>query len=63
MKHGKGEYFYVDQLRYIGDYENNQKSGYGVLYNCDETIAYEGHWKNGLPDGKGFSYDLNGNKT
>ena len=57
MKHGKGEYFYVDQLRYIGDYENNQKSGY------DGTIAYEGHWKKGLPDGKGFSYDLNGNKT
>jgi len=25
-------------------------------------MAYEGFWKHDLPDGKGYSYDLKGNK-
>jgi hypothetical protein len=43
-------------LKYIGQYKHNKKSGYGKLYNCDETMAYEGFWKDNLPDGKGYSY-------
>lgn len=46
----------------MGEYVNGKKSGYGVLYNCDETIAYEGSWKGDLPDGKGCSYDLEGRR-
>lgn len=33
------------------------KSGYGALLNYDNTVAYEGEWKNGLPNGKGFLWD------
>jgi hypothetical protein len=45
-------------LKYIGEYKDDKKSGYGKLYNCDNTMAYEGFWKNNLPDGKGYSYGL-----
>lgn len=31
--------------------------------NFDDTKAYEGSWKNGLPNGNGCSYDLGGRKT
>lgn len=63
MKHGKGEYNYESKLKFMGDYYNNKKSGYGRLFNCDNTLAYEGNWKDDLPDGKGCSYDFSGKRT
>lgn len=47
-------------MKYSGEYKNDKKSGFGRLFNSDKTLAYEGQWKDDIPDGKGCSYDLKG---
>jgi hypothetical protein len=53
MKNGYGIYYYNTKLRYEGHYIYNQKEGSGKLFNSDNTLAYKGIFKNGLPNGKG----------
>ena len=60
QKHGKGTYFYTNKLKYVGCYKNGEKDGNGVIYNRDDTVAYDGEFKNGLPHGKGKKRNKNG---
>tara|TARA_Y100000741_G_scaffold336681_1_gene295464 strand:- start:214 stop:765 length:552 start_codon:yes stop_codon:yes gene_type:complete len=46
--------------KYIGNLENNIRTGYGKLYNND-ILVYEGEWINNKYDGKGRLYFKNGN--
>lgn len=32
----------------------------GVIYNCDNSLAYKGQFKGGLPNGKGIALDSTG---
>ncbi len=35
---------------YSGEVDNKgEPHGYGILYNADGTIGYEGEWKDGVP--------------
>ena len=46
----------------MGDYVKGLKQGEGTIFNEDNTIAYCGQWKNGLPNGKGYVTDGECNK-
>lgn len=52
-KHGEGFYKSTNGTKYRGSYFLNQRSGKGIIYNNDDTIAYQGELKNGLPHGEG----------
>lgn len=52
-KHGSGTYVSKNGSKYKGEYINDYRSGQGVLYNKDNTVAYEGEMWEGLPHGKG----------
>lgn len=52
-KHGSGEYRSKVGNRYVGHYSHNQRTGFGTIYNYDNTVSYKGELKNGLPHGKG----------
>jgi hypothetical protein len=56
-KNGKGTYRYNSGIRYVGDYVRGLKEGEGTIYNEDNTVAYSGQWKTGLPNGKGYVMD------
>lgn len=56
-KHGKGVYEYENGVKYVGQYVDGTKEGPGILYNGDETISYDGLFKNGLPHGIGKAYN------
>ena len=60
MKNGNGTYYYKTKLKYIGHYVNNKKQGLGQLLNHDNSLAYKGIFKNGLPNGKGTGVTQNG---
>lgn len=47
-------------MRYEGWYVHNKKEGEGKLFNNDNTIAYKGIFKNGMPNGKGIATSKNG---
>jgi hypothetical protein len=50
---------YSDNTTYSGDFENDQKEGYGVLKDASNNIIYEGQWHNDLKHGEGtFFYPL-----
>jgi hypothetical protein len=44
-------------LRYVGEYREGKKCGNGIVYNCNNTIAYEGEFEDDLPHGEGAIYD------
>lgn len=50
-KSGKGIFRWKIGRRYIGEYKNDLKEGYGEIYNTDGTLSYKGEWKNDLPNG------------
>ena len=37
MKHGHGEFIGLNGMRYVGDYQFDQKNGYGILYYDGKT--------------------------
>ena len=49
---GKGEYYYSNGDKYIGEYKNNKKEGLGIYY-YKEGDKYEGEYKNDQMDGRG----------
>jgi hypothetical protein len=53
LKHGKGEFKFDSGLTYTGDYYRGQKDGLGKIVNKSGYIAYDGEFKNGLPNGRG----------
>jgi hypothetical protein len=42
FKHGEGFYESKNGSKYRGQYIKNERSGQGIIYNCDNSIAYEG---------------------
>ena len=49
---GKGEFIWPDRRRYVGEYVDDKKEGYGVVYWVDGR-QYEGMWKDGKQHGRG----------
>ena len=49
---GKGTMVYLDESRYVGNFENNLRSGYGELFS---TLggALKGFYRNDQPEGYG----------
>ena len=60
LKEGKGIYAYKTGLRSEGDYLKGVKKGKGIIYNFNNSIAYEGEFDHDMPHGKGFVYDSSG---
>ena len=50
--HGKGTSTWPNGRKYIGEYVDNKKSGYGEYFWPDGR-CYRGEWLNGLQHGKG----------
>jgi len=59
LKHGIGKLIYPNGCEFIGKFENDKKSGKGLL-NCKPGRSligvnfYDGHYKNDLMDGFGI---------
>lgn len=45
--HGKGEYVWSENKRYVGGYKHNLRDGYGEFYWPDGKI-FKGKWVKGL---------------
>ncbi len=58
MKDGKQEGFGIDykhgEFYYMGEFENNKRHGYGLLYDYTENRMYCGHFVDGRRDGEGY---------
>lgn len=46
---------------YFGEYKDNQKSGYGIMYYIDGS-RYEGEWAEDKKNGTGTEYNPDGSK-
>lgn len=55
--HGKGTKYYLDGMRYEGQWKHGQKDGFGIRYCEDGTKNYEGTWKNDQIYGCGVLMD------
>ena len=42
--HGTGTYIWSDSKKYVGEFRNGKKHGYGSFY-LDGELVYEGTWK------------------
>jgi len=69
IKHGAGIYTYRNGNTYEGEWENNQRHGYGrMIYNAKATAldfyieSYEGEWKRGNKSGWGRYIWNNGDR-
>lgn len=49
VKEGLGVYVFADGRRYEGQWENDQRHGYGVQWDPDGNIAFAGVWDNSNP--------------
>jgi hypothetical protein len=58
LRHGKGTYTFQDGYRYEGTWEEDQMSGFGILWVADEVKWYEGEWQDGTFHGRGIIYNL-----
>lgn len=57
LRQGQGTYHFQDGYRYEGTWEDDQMSGFGILW-IDDFKWYEGEWKEGTFHGKGIIYNL-----
>lgn len=55
VKHGFGEFCFKTGLRYIGEYKQGIREGNGKIINKNQTVAYDGEFKNNMPHGKGMA--------
>jgi hypothetical protein len=65
LPQGRGCFIYKGNengynLRWIGYFNNGEKSSYGKLYNDEGRLIYEGEYKNGLRNGEGTYYYASG---
>ena len=51
---GFGEIEYSIGGKYLGEWKNGKRDGYGIVVFPDDGSTYEGEWKEGLPHGKGI---------
>ena len=63
---GRGCFIYNgkenEELKWIGYFDNGDKSNFGKLYNEEGRLIYEGEYKNGLRNGEGTYYYARGLK-
>ena len=55
------EIIYENGRKYIGQFKNGKREGYGIMYFPDGG-RYEGNWENDLAHGKGIEYYQNGDR-
>ena len=55
------EKIYENGRKYIGQFKNGKREGYGIMYFPDGG-RYEGNWENDLAHGKGIEYYQNGDR-
>jgi len=55
---GKGEFIWPDGRKYVGEYVNDKKEGFGIL-ELSNGRKYEGNWYNGMQQGKGLYIGAN----
>jgi len=60
--HGYGEFTWKDGKKYIGNYTNDRKEGFGIYYWSNPVRVYIGFWKNGKQDGFGKYINNKGTK-
>ena len=53
-REGKGFLYYNDGMYYDGDWKNDEMDGYGELYYSETSVAFQGFWKHGQFNGKGY---------
>lgn len=53
MKHGRGEIVYKNGDKYIGEYMNDMKHGYGKFEFSQSGLVYYGQWSNDQINGIG----------
>ena len=61
IKEGNGfikEYYYLDKIKYEGEYLNGKRSGKGKEYYYDGTLIFEGEYLNGK-EWNGKKYNIN----
>jgi len=58
MMHGQGTYKWNDGRMFVGDYENDRKSGMGIYLWADGR-AYYGEWDQGKQHGLGYYIVIN----
>ena len=66
LPQGRGCFIYNGNenggLKWIGYFNNGEKSNFGKLYNEEGKLIYEGEYKNGIRNGEGIYYYNNGLK-
>ena len=56
LREGKCIYRHFDGQSYVGQWYRGKMHGFGKLYFANETLRYEGEFKNGLFHGYGIEY-------
>ena len=51
--HGRGSYSWPNGDKYLGDYLNGLRNGYGVMTYQSKNEKYEGSWQDGFYSGQG----------
>jgi len=60
--HGKGTLYYTDGKKYVGDWNDGVRTGYGIYTTPDNSVRYEGYWVNNTIHGQGKLIYLDGRK-
>ena len=50
---GRGSFYWPNGARYIGEWANNMRQGFGKFRDSKGKEIYEGMWENGKYDGEG----------
>lgn len=58
--HGNGTLFSEYEDKYVGNFFNGMKKGYGILYYLDDNSKFKGTWENGQKHGYGIFFDGDG---
>ena len=62
MKEGYGIYYFYKGGKYEGEFHHNLLEGYGVIFNDNNKIIFEGEVKKNEENGYGIYYYLNGDR-
>ena len=60
--HGKGTFYFTDGKKYVGDWNDGVRTGYGIFTTPDNSMRYEGYWVNNTFHGKGTLIYSDGRK-
>ena len=60
IREGFGVMIYKDGTKYQGEFINDKVEGYGLYYNKEGRLVYEGYWKNGKRNGIGIYHAEDG---